>query len=241
METSGPFPSTRWTLLRGAASPESPQYRACLEELAALYWRPVYGHFRRKWSKPPPEAEDLTQEFFAALCEKDFLAHVQPAGGRFRSYVMAALDNFVRLDYRSRSRQKRGGGAIPLSLGPDDDAPAVAGRSPEDAFRREWTRSILAGAMADLEAECRSSGAPHAYALLVARDADPSPDDDVSYEALARKFGISVTDVTNQLFRARKKLRELVLKRVRDTVDSETEAADELKDLFANEDHGRCR
>lgn len=240
METSGPppFPTTRWTLIRGAASADSPEYRASLEQLAAAYWGPVYGHFRRKWGRTRAEAEDLTQDFFAALCEKEFLAHVRPDGGRFRSYVMAALDNFVRLDWRSRARQKRGGGAIPLALAPDDDVPSGGG-SPDDAFLREWARSVLAGALSDLEADCRASGAPHAYELLVLRDAAPSADVDASYEALARRFGISVTDVTNHLFRARKKLREMVLKRIRDTVSTEEEAEAELKDLFAHEDHGR--
>lgn len=232
--TGAGFPTTRWTTILAAGDPSCEGYRQSLEELARSYWRPIYAYFRRKWGKPHDEARDLAQDFFAALCERDFLSRLSPERGRFRSYVMAALDNFVRLEYRARMAQKRGGGATPFPLEKVEEFHPAADLSPEEAFLREWARSTLAGAVDALEKECREAGQEHAFRIFAARDLDAPPEGRPSYDELARRFRVSVTDVTNLLFRARKRLREIVLKRVRDTVTDEKEAEAEMRDLFGN-------
>lgn len=231
-----PFPQTRWSVIREASDPESPQYRASLEELANLYWRPVYAHFRRKWGKANEEAKDLTQEFFAVLCEKDFLLDLNPEQGRFRSYVMVSLDNFVRLRHRKDTRQKRGGNAKHFSLEVGEGFEPTSSGSPDEDFLRDWARSILDQALLELEKEYQAEGQKKVYDLFLLRDVDPPEGEDLSYEALAKKFGIGVTDVTNYLFRARKRLREKVLSKVRDTVTNEQDLEAEMRELF--EDRG---
>jgi RNA polymerase sigma-70 factor (ECF subfamily) len=226
------FPTTHWTTVRAAADPGAPAYRQSLEKLAATYWRPVYGHFRRKWGKSADEARDLTQDFFAALCEKEFLSHLSREQGRFRSYVMAALDNFARLRYRSQSRQKRGGGAVHLPLENLEGFEPAGGGTPEQGFLREWARSVLADALGEMRREYQEAGQGAHFELFAARDVRPPEGAEASYEALARRFGVAVTDVTNILYRARKRLRELVLMRVRDTVSSDEEAEAEMRELF---------
>jgi RNA polymerase sigma-70 factor (ECF subfamily) len=226
------FPTTHWTVIKNAADPSSPAYRASLEHLAATYWRPIYAYFRRKWNRPDPDAKDLTQQFFAALCEREFLRHLSPEHGRFRSYVMAALDNFVRLEYRAKSRLKRGGGAAPVALDAMEDFEPSSGEPPDQVFLKEWGRSILAEAVREMEKDYREAGEETAFRLFVARDLEAPPERVPSYEELARRFGMSVSDINNNLFRARKKLRDLVLIRVRDTVTSDEEAEAELRDLF---------
>ena len=231
-----PFPTTRWTVIKNASDPTSTDYRESLEFLATTYWRPVYAHFRRKWGKPHDEASDLTQDFFSALCEKDFLSHVSQEHGRFRSYVMAALDNFVRLDYRARMRQKRGGGAPHFSFKLGEGFEPDSGESPEKVFLKEWGRSVLSEALEELEEDFRAQNRQQDFQLFSSRDVTPPSGAETSYEELARRFSVSVGDVTNILYRARKKLRELVLKRVRHTVTSDAEAEAEMKELF--EDRG---
>lgn len=226
------FPTTKWTLIRDAKDPESPQYRASLEQLAALYWRPVYAYFRRKWNRKPEEAADLAQEFFVALCERDFIRRLSPEHGRFRHYIAAALDNFARLDHRQRSARKRGGDVLHVPIEPSDDLHAGAAATPEETFDREWARALLAQSLAELSAELSAAGQDKAYKLFVDRDLDPPPDGKVSYEELAARHGVPVTDVTNLLYRVRKKLRDLVLKKVRDTVTSERDAEAEMRELF---------
>lgn len=226
------FPSTRWSVIRDARDPTSPAYRQSLENLAAAYWKPVYAYFRRKWNKSNEEAKDLTQEFFAALCENGFLRRVSSEQGRFRSYVLKSLDNFVRLRYRHDHRQKRGGRAMRLSWDKMEEFEPLAGDSPEEIFLREWARSVLDEALEDMKKEYGTGDLEWAFQLFLFRDIRPPKDADVSYEGLARRFGMSVTDVTNHLYRARKKLREKILNRVRDTVTSEEEAEGEMKELF---------
>jgi RNA polymerase sigma-70 factor (ECF subfamily) len=226
------FPTTRWTVIRQAADPSASDCREALEALAATYWRPVYAHFRRKWGRSAEEAGDLTQDFFAALCEKEFLGRLSPDHGRFRSYVMAALDNFARLGHRARSRRKRGGGAVRVPIQDIEPFEPARDEPPERAFLKEWARSVLSEALEEMEREYRAGGLAAAFELFAFRDVRPPEGADLRYEALGPRFGMSVTDVTNALYRARKKLRELVLRRVRDTVTSDEEAESEMRELF---------
>ena len=227
-----PFPTTRWTLIREAADRKASACQKSLESLAVSYWRPVYAYFRRKWGKADEDAKELTQEFFAVLCEKDFLQDLSPEHGRFRSYVMAALDNFVRLQHRQASSLKRGGGHTILSLGGLEGFEPPAEGTPEDAFLVEWARAVLEDALTDLEAESRVAGNEPGFQILMLRDVQAPRDQDLSYEALARRFGVSVVDVSNSLSRGRKRLRELILARIRDTVSSEKDAVAEMRQLF---------
>jgi len=226
-----PFPTTRWSMIRTAADSDSARHRQSLEHLAGIYWRPVYSYFRVKWSASDEKAKDLTQDFFAALCEKDFLQELSPEKGRFRSYVMTSLDNFVRAAHRYQSRLKRGGNALHFPMEWTSVEP-MTGETPERLFQREWARSILHEGLAEMQKQYQESSSATAFALFMARDVNPVCDADTSYEGLAKQFALSVTDVTNLLFKARKKLRELVLSKVRDTVSSEKEAEDEMRELF---------
>lgn len=229
---AGAFPTTRWSVIRCAADPASPAYRASLEKLAAVYWRPVYAHFRRKWGKSSDEAKDLTQEFFAALCAKDFLSRLSPDAGRFRSYILAALDNFATLQHRHDTALKRGGGIPRIAIEMNADFDPSDAATPEEAFLRSWARTVLDDSLREMEHACHAAGQAVAYELFVMRDVNPPGDADLSYDGLAKRFGIAVTDVTNFLFRARKELRRIVLNRVRDTVTTDEEAEAEMRELF---------
>ena len=221
------FPQTRWSLILEAKASRPP-----LDELARIYWRPVYAFLRRKWNKSNEEAKDLTQEFFASLCDTSVLTRLSPERGRFRSYVMAALDNFVQSEYRSLTAQKRGGDRVRLEFSDLSESDSADSGSPEQIFLREWARAALSDAVAELEREYRAAGKDKAYELLVARDFGAAADDDISYETLAQRFSLSLPDVTVTLHRARHRLRELVLDRVRDTVATAEEAEAELRELF---------
>ncbi len=226
------FPVTRWTAIRDAVDFGSPTQRESLERVASTYWRPVYAYLRRKWGRSHEDARDLTQDFFLTLCEKDFLEKLDPARGRFRAYLMAALDNFTRMNHRWQSRLKRGGGVphVPIEIG-EGFEPAF-GDSPEQVFLREWARSLLEGALREMEGYYRARGQERAYRVFAAYDLERAPDGKTSYESLAERFGLSLSDVKNLLYAARVKLRDLVLARVRDTVSSDAEAAAEMRELF---------
>ena len=226
------FPRTRWSAIRDATDPGSPTRRRSLEQIVTVYWRPVYAYLRRKWGRSNEDAKDLTQEFFLTLCEQDFLGRLSPERGRFRAYLMTALDNFTRLRHRYETRQKRGGGVPHFSLDIRNGFEPPFGASPEQLFIREWARALLQEALSELEVSFRSEGRELEFQVFAAYDLDPSSHERKSYHDLAAQFGISLVDVKNILYRTRVRLRERVLNRVRDTVTTDEEAVQEMKELF---------
>src|SRR5438552_4429507 len=121
--TSGDFPSTgagfqttHWTVvLTAAAGDDGTAARDALARLCSAYWYPLYAFCRRQGC-PPHDAEDLTQEFFARLLAKHGLASVRPEHGRFRSFLLACLKNFLANERERAQAQRRGGGRPLLSL-----------------------------------------------------------------------------------------------------------------------------
>src|ERR1039458_3848385 len=113
---AGRFDQTQWSVVLAAAGKQDLALaERSLEKLCRIYWPPLYTFVRRQ-GENPHDAQDLTQEFFARLLEKDFLGSVDQAKGRFRSFLLASLKHFLS-HQRDRARaQKRGSGQTPLSL-----------------------------------------------------------------------------------------------------------------------------
>src|ERR1035437_3828575 len=88
-----------------------------LERLCRVYWPPLYAYVRRL-GESPHDAQDLTQEFFARFLDKDYLAAVDQAKGRFRSFMLAALKHFLANERDKQRAQKRGGGCsfVPIDF-----------------------------------------------------------------------------------------------------------------------------
>src|SRR2546425_494954 len=121
------FTTTHWSVVLMAGQSASPQAEAALERLCRTYWYPLYAYVRRQ-GHSPQDAQDLTQEFFARLLEKNYLGSVEREKGKFRSFLLAALNHFLANE-RDRARAaKRGGGKPLISL---DDETA------EDLYRLE--------------------------------------------------------------------------------------------------------
>ena len=141
------FDPTRWSLVIAAQQASTPQARQALTDLCAIYWYPVYAFIRRQ-GFAADRVQDLTQEFFVRLLEKEFLAGVDRGKGRFRSFLLAACKHFLS-NQRDRARaKKRGGGREFISidldhaenryrLEPADDL------TPEKLFQRRWAVTLL--------------------------------------------------------------------------------------------------
>jgi RNA polymerase sigma-70 factor (ECF subfamily) len=213
------FEPTRWSLVLGAQKPEDPAYLGHWEALIGLYWRPVYRTVRFRWNKPVEEAQDLTQAFFAGLFEEG-LGTVHPGRGRFRSFLRAALDNFLRNDRRDSRRLKRGGGIPAIRL--EDDVVVAPG---EDLFEREWRRCLFEKALQELEAQERPEWAAcfRRYYLV------PTPP---AYRELAEALGLAEHDVANHLRSAKAAMRERVRRLVRESCASDVEFEEEMRELF---------
>ena len=152
------FAPTRWSVVLRAAKPESsPQAREALATLCQTYWYPLYAYIRRRGHRPS-DAEDLTQEFFSRLLQKQYLAGIRREGGRFRSFLLAALKGFLANEWDSVHTQKRGGGQALLSF----DAAAAETRygremanelTPDRIFERQWAQALLVQVLARLRGE----------------------------------------------------------------------------------------
>lgn len=229
-EGGGGFPATRWESLLGAARGEEKQVH--LEELFALYWKPVYFYIRREWGKTNDEAKDLTQSFFVRLIETDFLRGIDPDRGRFRTYVKACLRNFLLDDRKYQRAQKRGGGALHLSLDDPDLALDVPDGDAEEVFDAAWLQAILESALAELSETLNADGREIEVRLLREVDVDPLPGESPSYAELAERHGMTVQAVKSGLDHARRSLRRLVESRVRDSCRTDEDAAREMEELF---------
>jgi RNA polymerase sigma factor (sigma-70 family) len=203
--------------------------------LYEVYWYPLYA-FARRQGAGPAEAEDLTQGFFAHLLEKEALRHVDPAKGRFRSFLLASLKNFIA-DARARHRaKKRGGGIAPLSL----DAEAAEGRyaldpghdlTPERIFEREWALAVIEQAMRRLrERYDRSGKRKHFDAMKIFLSGEKRP---VPYAEIAPVLGISELAVKVAVHRLRKRFRDALRSEIAQTVTTEEEIDAEIRDLYS--------
>jgi RNA polymerase sigma factor (sigma-70 family) len=233
----GLFPATRLSAIEAAQSHDPELRQRAQERIAAVYWKPIYLYLRLKHRCSPDLAEDLTQEFFAQLLARQLLAKYEPAKGRLRGYLRVCVDGLVANTRRDRARLKRGGGAAPISLdfrtaeAELNQVAEAADLQPDQLFEREWMRSVLARAIQRLSEECFARGKAHCFALFEQYDLEPA-DPPPTYQQLAERFALSVSDVTNALAFARRELRRIVGELIRDTTANEEECRSELRTLF---------
>src|SRR5580693_8571803 len=114
-ERAPQFHPTHWSVVLAAADTRSPYVTEALESLCRAYWYPLYAHARRQ-GFDAHESQDLTQAFFAFLLEKKALGKVDPAKGKFRSFLLSSMNNFLNNERDKAQRFKRGGGAKVISL-----------------------------------------------------------------------------------------------------------------------------
>ena len=215
------FPSTQLSLIEAAAGEP-----LALEQVAALYWKPVYKFIRHKFGKSNEEAKDLTQGFFASALERDFFQRFDPAQAGFRTYLRLAVERFAATRHQAERRQKRGGDVETVPLTESADA---AG-SPEEIFFQEWRRQLFTLALEELRAECAATGRHTEWSVFEAYDLADA--ERPGYATLAALHGIKPTDVTNYLAWARRRLRALVTARLRGVTSGPRELRQELRRLW---------
>jgi len=227
------FPATQWSLVLTAGRGGTERSRAALEALCRAYWTPLYSYARRE-GHPPEVAQDLVQGFLARFLERDDLSRVGPEQGRFRSYLLAGLRNYLVAELRRERALKRGGGAVCISLQAEEAEAWVQGvisdtASPESAFDRRWAETILERALATLRDEHVARGKEHHFEALKACLAGG---DGLDYAALGASVGLSQGAVAVAVHRMRHRLRELVRQEVAQTVGSESDLQEELRHLL---------
>ncbi|MBI2900911.1 MAG: sigma-70 family RNA polymerase sigma factor [Planctomycetes bacterium] len=228
------FPSTRWSLILSARDPGSSACREALNHLCGLYWKPVFCYIRTTRSMAGDDAKDATQDFFADVIEGGLLERFSPERGSFRGYLKGAIRLFLLERHEKSSALKRGGARTSVPLDDRWIETAAVGRdgTPEDAFERQWARSVMDSALSDLRDELRRGGKERHWTIFERYELSAPSGASPTYADLAREVGVKTTDVTNYLNHCRARLRALCLGRVRDYIADESDAAAELMRLF---------
>lgn len=229
------FATTHWSLVVRAGNRATQDADAALAWLCERYWLPLYGYVRRSGHNPH-DAQDLVQGFFTRLLEKDVLASASPARGRFRTFLLASMKNFLANEWDRATAEKRGGkrdrisldvtiAESKLSLEPAHDI------TPQRCYEQQWALTLLEHVASKLSAEFTAEGKAHQFELL--KGVITAGHGALPYESLAQDLGMSEEAVRQAASRLRKRYRELLRSEVAATVEDPADVDDEIQSLFA--------
>jgi DNA-directed RNA polymerase specialized sigma24 family protein len=227
------FNTTHWSVVLQAGKVHSAQSTAALEKLCRAYWYPLYSFIRRK-GYGEEDAKDFTQQFFARLLERNDLETIDPAKGRFRTFLLTALTNFLSNEHDRATAQKRGGGNTLLSLDEIDDEhfhrfEAVTDMPPDRLFDVRWATTVMEQALSALQKEMVDAGKAAQFDELKRfLTADAGEGD---YAMAGQHLNLSSQAVAVSVFRLRQRFRELVRSEVAHTVSTPLEIDQEMRYL----------
>jgi RNA polymerase sigma factor (sigma-70 family) len=241
---SDQFRTTRWSVVLLSAQSQLSGSKDALAELCKLYWYPLYGHIRR-YGFSPHDAQDLTQGFFLDLLEHKALARVDQQRGKFRSFLLASLKNFLSNEAQKARCLKRGGQVEFVNLdvseaedryGQEEPAECL---TPEKIFDARWALTLLSEAKRRLKQEYVDHGKTEVFEALKGF-VDPVTTNTLpSYEEVAQQLNLSVAGVKTLIHRLRKRntaiVREEIMRTVSDPADIEAESRDLCAALISAE------
>jgi RNA polymerase sigma-70 factor (ECF subfamily) len=228
------FATTHWSVVLTAGRSDTTRAGDALAKLCQTYWFPLYAYVRRH-GHSPEDAKDLTQGFFARLIEQQTLANADPNRGRFRSFMLGAMNHFLADELAKQQTLKRGGGHILFSLDwaaaeerfdlePADDA------SPDKIFDKQWAAALLGAVLNQLAEEYRRSGKSALFEAL--KLTLNGPRESQPYSALASSLQMNEGAVKVAVHRLRKRYRALLQAEIENTLASREEAKEEMRHLF---------
>jgi RNA polymerase sigma-70 factor (ECF subfamily) len=228
------FVTTHWSVVLSVKDDSTTLADAALERLCRTYWWPLYAFVRRRGYEHH-DAQDLTQEFFARLLARDFLRAVDRSKGKFRSFLLAAVEHFLAKEWRRSQTQKRGGKFIFVSANAESaehqylQVPASI-LSPEQLFEQQWAMTLLNGTVGRLQEEFTASGKAALFEeIKIFLTGEKRA---ASYAELANKLGTSEAALKMAVSRMRQRYGELLRAEIAKTVAGPEEVDEELRALF---------
>jgi RNA polymerase sigma factor (sigma-70 family) len=227
------FATTHWSIVLAAKQSDSSQAAAALEQLCRTYWQPLYAFIRRQ-GHDVPEAQDLTQEFFARLLERDYLARLDQQRGKFRSFLLAFVKHFLSEQREKAGAQKRGGGRPLLSLDAGEGeegylSEPVDQLTPEQIFERRWVQTLLQRAFDRLAAEYVKVDKAALFEAL--KDFQPRQSGSLTYAQIGEGLGATEAAVKSAMQRLRQRHREILRDEIAQTVNSAKEVEEEIRHM----------
>jgi RNA polymerase sigma factor (sigma-70 family) len=227
------FATTSWSMVVQAATPESPESSFALADLCDAYWYPLYSFVRRKGYNRE-EAEDLTQSFFSELLEKKQLSVADQQRGRFRTFLLAALDHFVSKQWRAKNALKRGGGSSIISFDFQTADEQYANEpfhewTPQKIFERNWALAILSKTLAGVRKQYVESDKTELFEELKVYLGDSS---NVTYKSIAEKLDTTEGAIKVAVHRLREWYGEQLRIQIARTVEFTSDVNQELQSLM---------
>jgi RNA polymerase sigma factor (sigma-70 family) len=229
----GRFRTTQWSVVLLSAQSKVPGSEAALAEFCRLYWYPIYAFVRYR-GYPPHDAQDLTQGFFLHLLEHKALTHVDPLRGKFRSFLLASVQNFLSDEADRAHRKKRGGDREFVHI----DAESAEERyrlepvdylTAETIFDARWAMTVMGEVMGRLRREYSAGGKISTLETLEPfLDPNKQPP---SYEQVASELQISLSAVKTLIHRLRKQYTGLLREEVGRTLSDPGEIDEEIHAL----------
>jgi RNA polymerase sigma-70 factor (ECF subfamily) len=229
------FATTHWSVVLAAGHDSSPNAGEALETLCRNYWLPLYAYVRRK-GHTPEKAQDLTQAFFERLLEQHTLSRARRERGRFRSFLLTSLQNFLGHEWEKERAAKRGGGRYVLSWDQVSaessyQLEAVSELPPDKAFEKRWALTIFQQALNRLHEEFVRLGKGEVFEQLKCfLTQEPGAN---GYPGVAERLGMTPAAVAVSVHRLRKRYGELVRDEIAHTVSSPAEIEEEMRYLIA--------
>jgi RNA polymerase sigma factor (sigma-70 family) len=235
------FVTTRWSLILSAVNSGSEEQKArdALAELCRTYWRPIFSFVRAR-GYSVEDAQDLTQDFFVTMLDRNWLQHADRNRGRFRSLLLRSLQNFLINAAEKAHAHKRGGDAEFISwddwtaeapLAFSNSAQVLESLSPERLFDLSWATTVVEHALRYLREECETKGKLWLFQALNHHLTEER--DEISYAELSANLGVTETVVKKQLHKMRERYRSLLRAEVSRTVENPADVDDEIRYLCA--------
>jgi RNA polymerase sigma-70 factor (ECF subfamily) len=232
---AGHFRTTHWSVVLAAGQLSAPDAAQALEKLCAAYWYPLYTWLRCR-SHSVHDAQDLTQAFLVHLLDKDRLQKPDPAKGKFRSFLLASLKNFLTNEWDKTQALKRGAqftfisvdeerGESRFRVEPSHDA------TPDKAFEQSWAMTLLELVLDQLKQEyarAEKSGLFDALQEYLSGDKSAVP-----YVEMAARLNLSEAALKMSVLRLRRRFGELLRAEIAHTVTRPEEIDEEIRALFA--------
>lgn len=225
------FATTRWSVVLAASrGPDG----GALETLCRAYWYPLYAYVRRD-GHAPHDAQDLTQEFFARLLEKEWLESARPERGRFRSFLITMLKRFLINEWHQNTSLKRGGRAVHVPLDAEDAERRFAAEpdlAPDAVYERRWALTLLEQTLAALEAEFDAAGRADDFQTL--KHTLTLGREGITHAQIAQKLGCAEGAARVAVHRLRKRYREIFREQIAATLSAGEDLDEEVRHVIAS-------
>jgi RNA polymerase sigma-70 factor (ECF subfamily) len=233
-DRGGRFPATRWTLVERAGQTDAGSARQALAELMKLYTPALRAHLLVAVNRDEHLAEDLLQGFLAdKVLEQRLIGFADPSRGRFRSFLLTALDRYV-IDQRRHAAAKKRSPSMPLR-DIDDHADAVSVEDTHAAFDRAWANEVVTEVVESMRKQCAETSRPDLWDVFESRYLKPATENATPepHESIAARLGLeSAQQAGNLLTTAKRMFTRLFKAVVARYAISENEAREEVAELW---------